>query len=276
MIGGRRCREHGRKRAVRDRPTRAPAPSRPRAIRIVVAADQPVDRKGLAGLLHGQSDFEVVGEAGSASEAVACCGRLKPDVLILDTRMPDLGGIAAIAPVRAESPSTRILAMAERREARCMVLNPPRSVATTRLGKPPPCPPGADCLELAIREGAHGAIRRSAELEELFRAIRMVAGGVGFCEPALLSRIAAREEAATGPGARRPLTRREHEVAALVAEGCSNKDISRALGISERTVKKHMVRVLAKLGVADRLQAGILLARNPLLLLRNPLLLAHS
>ena len=123
-----------------------------------------------------------------------------------------------------------------------------------------------DCLQLAVTQGAHATVRRSADPEELFRAIRAVASGSAWYDPTTVPGLIRFADASGAPARAVPLTERELEVAALIAEGQSNKEISTALRIGEPTVKKHVGRILAKLGAADRLQAGLFLARNPQIL----------
>ncbi len=251
---------------VRRRLTSAGAESRERSaaapIRIVVADDQPIDRRGLAGLLATQSDFEVVGEAASGEEAVERCARLKPDIIVMDVMMPGMDGVAALPELRIASPLTRAIMLAERGERRCLVLNPPRPGSTVA----PPCGPVTDCLQVAVARGAHGALRRSAEPEDLFRAVRAVAAGNAWYEPGTAARMLEKAMGSGAPGRERALSAREVEVAGHIADGHSNKEIGRALGISEATVKKHVRGVLHKLRLEDRLQVGLYFARNPLLL----------
>jgi DNA-binding NarL/FixJ family response regulator len=123
-----------------------------------------------------------------------------------------------------------------------------------------------DCLQVAVSEGALGALRRDAEPDQLFRAVRTVAQGNAWYEPrtaaALLKKALRTDSRKEGT---RDLSARELDVAGLIADGRSNKEIGRALGISEPTVKKHVGHILAKLGLQDRLQIGIYIVRNPLL-----------
>ncbi len=243
----------------------APARANSSTIRIVVADDQPIDRRGLRGLLETQPDFRVVGEASSGVEAVERCAVLKPDVVIMDVMMPGMDGVAALPDVRIASPGTRVIVIAERSERRCLILNPPRPAGAASI-VPTYCVPVTDCLQFAVANGAHGAIRRSAEPEDLFRAVRAVAAGNAWYEPGTAARML---EKAVGVGAttrERTLTGREVEVAALIADGHSNKEIGRTLDISEATVKKHVRGVLNKLALEDRLQIGLYFARNPILL----------
>ncbi len=233
------------------------------SIRIVVADDQPIDRKGLIGLLESQPDFQVVGEAKSGEEAIERCRALQPHVLITDLLMPGMDGVSAMPAVRAAAPETRVIAIAERGERRCVVLNPPKPgrQAQRSMG---PCLAATDCLQLAVAQGVHGAIRRSAEPQDLFRAVREVAAGNAWYEPGTAARMMERSRRLELPGGETSLSARQLEVSSLIAEGHTNKEIGDTLGIGEATVKKHVREVLVKLSLQGRLQIGLYFARNPL------------
>lgn len=229
-------------------------------------------------MLRTQSDFEVVGEASTAEQAVDLCRSASPSVVILALRLPSSTGQQALPVLRAHAPDVPVLAVAERGEGQCLVLNPPRRAGTiplaSGLASPPEnhhdeCMTGTDCLQLAVAEGATGTIRRTAEPEELFRAIRIVAAGKAWYEAGTASAIMRHALARTKAEGRTDLSDREMEVAELIANGRSNKEISQALDISEPTVKKHVGHILAKLKLQDRLQIGLYVARNPLVLRRS-------
>lgn len=242
------------------------APGAPiRSVRIVIADDQTLDRKGLRAILESQADFVVVDETASKSQTIESCREFQPDVLILHTQLSGGDGVTAIPDVLAASPETRVLAVAERGEGRCIVLNPPRIVVHAERDASRACSPGTDCLQLAVVAGAHGAIRRSATPEDFFRALRALAGGHAWFESGTAKRLL---DQAHRQSDREVLSPREMEVAALIADGLCNKDIARTLDITTPTVKKHVGRILAKLGLEDRLQVGLHLTRNPLLLRR--------
>jgi DNA-binding NarL/FixJ family response regulator len=230
-----------------------------------VADSQAIDRGGLVGLLDDERDFEVVGEAARVEEALKQCTALKPDVLVLSLNLLGQEEQAAIPAFRSALPSLRIVALSERGADHCLVLNPPyRTQSAAELNLV--CSVGMDCLHLAVTQGAVATVRRSADPEDLFHAIRCAAGGSAWYDPTTMTGILS----ATGPdgrsGAKEPhFSARELDVAALIVEGHSNKEISSTLGISEPTVKKHVGHLLLKLGLPDRLQAALLLARNPLL-----------
>lgn len=194
-------------------------------IRIVIADDHPIFRAGLQGLLSGQEDFEVVGEAANGREAVAVARHAAPDVLLVDLQMPELDGVGAIQQIRAVAPGTRIL------------------VLTTYDSD-------GDILR-AVEAGATGYLLKDAPREELFKAIRATARGDSALSPAVASKLMGR---ARGP-VERSLSAREIEVLTLVARGVSNKLIAKDLRISEGTVKTHLLHIFAKLGVDDRTAA---------------------
>jgi DNA-binding NarL/FixJ family response regulator len=195
------------------------------AIRIVIADDHPVFRAGLQGLLSGQEDFEVVGEAANGREAVTVVRHAAPDVLLVDLQMPELDGVGAIQQIRTVAPATRIL------------------VLTTYDSD-------GDILR-AVEAGATGYLLKDTPREELFRAIRATARGDSVLSPSVASKLVSRSR---GP-VERSLSAREIEVLTLVARGVSNKIIAKDLRISEATVKTHLLHIFAKLGVDDRTAA---------------------
>jgi DNA-binding NarL/FixJ family response regulator len=204
-------------------------------IRILIADDHPVVRDGLAGMLAGQPDFRVVGEAADGAIAVDLAAALSPEVILMDLRMPVLDGVAAIRQIRARQPLIHIL------------------VLTTY-------DTDADILP-AIEAGATGYLLKDTPREDLFRAIRATAAGQAALAPAVAARLLGKMRAP----AEEKLSARELEVLGLVAEGASNAEIAQALHISEATVKSHLLHIFAKLGVADRtaavtvaLQRGVL------------------
>lgn len=235
-------------------------------VRIVVADNQAIDRGGIIGLLSSEKGFDVVGESATVQETIEQCRALGPDALVLTLNLPGQERGAAIPAIRAALPQLRILALSERGSENCLVLNPPSRqwLNGVPLGT---CPVGIDCLQLAATQGAMATLRRSADPGDLFRAIRAVAAGQAWYDPTTASgMLSITGPAGAHPAGARPLfSERQTQVAALIAEGQSNKEISTSLAISEPTVKKHVAQILAKLGLADRLQAGLYIARNPIL-----------
>lgn len=236
-------------------------------VRILVADNLPMDRGGLVAILGAQPDFTVIGEASDCNEVIELCRKLLPSVLVLALRLETSAGRSALPLIHAASPRTPILAVAERGEGQCLVLNPPGSLPRSGNAQAH-CATGTDCLQLAVLEGASGTIRRSSTPAELFHAIRTVAAGRSWYESGTATSIIRHALAGNGRGPGVGLSPRELEVAELIANGRSNKEISSALEISQPTVKKHVGRILAKLGLQDRLQVGLYVARNPMLLHR--------
>jgi DNA-binding NarL/FixJ family response regulator len=195
------------------------------ALRVVVVDDHPVVRDGLRGMLDGQPDLTVVGEAGDGREAVAVVTRERPDVVLMDLRMPQLDGVAAIARIIADQPGVRILVLTTYDEDHDIVR--------------------------AIEAGACGVLLKDAPREDLFRAIRSAARGEMVLAPTVTARMFGRLRA---PQEQTP-TERELEVLTLVARGLTNRAIGRELALSEATVKTHLVHLFTKLGVADRTAA---------------------
>ncbi len=194
-------------------------------IRILIIDDHPVVREGLAGMLAGQPDFDVVGMAADGETGTALHQSLAPDVALMDLRMPGLDGVSAIEAIRAQQPQARIL------------------VLTTYDSD-------ADILR-AIEAGATGYLLKDTPREELFRAIRAAAQGESVLAPAVAARLMTRMRAP----AQESLSAREIEVLQLVAKGASNKEVGKALHISTATVKTHLIHIYSKLGVDDRTAA---------------------
>ena len=194
-------------------------------IRLILADDHPVVRTGLLGMLAGQPDFEVVGEAANGLEAIDLVKKLLPDVVLMDLKMPELDGVGAIRQIRSEHPDTHILVL-------------------TTYGS------DSDILP-AIEAGATGFLLKDTPRDELFRAIRGAAQGEAVLAPAIASQLMGRVRAPTDE----KLSSREIEVLTLVAQGATNKEIGRQLHISEATVKYHLIHIFGRLGVADRTAA---------------------
>ena len=194
-------------------------------VSVLIVDDHPVVRTGIRGLLEGHPDFEVVGEATNGEEAVDLAGRLEPDVVLMDLRMPGTDGVAATARLRKTRPGSRVL------------------VLTTSDS-------GADILR-AVEAGATGYVLKDAPREEIYDAIRAAAEGKPLLAPDVAAHIVERVRWPSEEG----LSGREIEVLELVARGKGNKEIARTLWISEATVKSHLLHVYEKLGAADRASA---------------------
>ena len=194
-------------------------------IRILLVDDHPVVREGLAGLLAGQADFEVVGLAADGTTAVQLHESLQPDVTLMDLRMPGLDGVGAIEAIKEKRPSAHIL------------------VLTTYDSD-------ADIVR-AVEAGATGYLLKDTPREELFRAIRATARGESVLTPAVASRLMTRMRAP----AEENLSPREIDVLQLVARGNGNREIGKQLHISTATVKTHLIHIFDKLGVNDRTAA---------------------
>ena len=194
-------------------------------IRILITDDHPVVREGLAGMLAGQSDFEVVGMAEDGETAVSLHASLSPNVTLMDLQMPGLDGVGAIEAIKIQQPSAHIL------------------VLTTYDSD-------ADILR-AIEAGATGYLLKDTPREELFRAIRSAAEG----DPVLAPTVAARLMTRMRTPVEENLSTREIEVLQLVAKGNSNREVGKVLHISTATVKTHLIHIYNKLGVDDRTAA---------------------
>ena len=207
-------------------------------IGIVVADDHEVVRAGFAALLDTQPDFTVLGIASDGDEAVRVCRELRPDVVLMDVRMPSLDGIEA----------TRQLAGPDGPGPRVLILT------TFDLD---------DYVFDALRAGASGFLLKDVTAERLFDAVRVIAAGEALLAPAVTRRLIGEFTRlrsvpdALVPTAMVTLTPRETEVLRLVAEGMSNPEIARRLVVTEETVKTHVSHILAKLGLRDRTQAVI-------------------
>lgn len=194
-------------------------------IRVLVVDDHPVVRSGLVGMLAAEEDLEIVGEAGDGEEALIRVAALAPDVVLMDLRMPRLDGAGATARIVAEHPASRVL------------------VLTTY-------DTDADIVR-AVEAGATGYLLKDTPQAQLVQAVRAAARGETVLAPAVAARLVSRMRT-PGPES---LTRREVEVLAAVARGLSNAEIGQALYIGEATVKTHLLRTFAKLGVDDRTRA---------------------
>ncbi|MFB6424385.1 response regulator [Streptomyces microflavus] len=207
-------------------------------IRAVIADDQMMVRQGFTVLLNAEPDIEVVGQAVNGLDAVAKVDELTPDVVLMDIRMPELGGIEA----------TRRITAREGSEVKVLVLT------TFDLD---------EYVYEALRAGASGFLLKDASADELAHAVRVVATGDALLSPNITKRLIV-EFSRTAGAPRAPLkerigdlTERETEVLSLIAAGLSNAEIAGQLTLAEQTVKTHVGRILVKLGVRDRTQAAV-------------------
>jgi DNA-binding NarL/FixJ family response regulator len=191
-------------------------------IRLLIVDDHHVVRSGITASVQLEDDIRVVAEAENPSQAIALAKEHRPDVILMDLRIPDGGGISAAAALRAATPELRVL------------------MFTTFDGD--------EDVYRAMQAGAYGYVLKSAPREELLIAIRTVAAGKRYLPPALAARLASRLSTQN-------LSAREIEVLRFVGRGRANKQIGAELGISEETVKRHVSNIFAKMGVADRAQA---------------------
>jgi len=208
-------------------------------IRLLIVDDHPVVRDGLRGMLESQLDFEVAGEAGDGDEAVQQVEALKPDIVLMDLRMPVMDGVTALGEIKTNDPEVQVL------------------VLTTYDSD-------ADILP-AIEAGAVGYLLKDSSREELYEGIRAAARGETVLAPAVAARLVGRMRAP----AEEQLSSREVEVLQLVAEGESNSEIANHLHISQATVKSHLVNIFGKLGVSDRTAAVTVALRRGILRLNE-------
>ena len=194
-------------------------------VRIVIVDDHPVVRDGLRGMLTGDDGLDVVGEAGSGDEAVRTVAALDPDVVLMDLRMPGGDGVDATARIVAAHPRVRVL------------------VLTTYDTE-------TDVLR-AVEAGASGYLLKDTSASELRLAVRATAEGQTVLAPTVAARLVRQTRQAPVEA----LSARELEVLELVARGATNRDVGRALHVSEATVKSHLVHAFTKLGVNDRTAA---------------------
>jgi DNA-binding NarL/FixJ family response regulator len=213
-------------------------------VRVQIADDQELVRTGFRVILDSEPDFEVVGEAGDGRMAVERVRTLRPDVVLMDIRMPNLDGIEATRQIAASAQAPRVLVL-----------------TTFDLD---------EYVYEALRAGASGFLLKDAGAAELLHAIRVVAAGEALLSPSITRRLIAdfarRPPAREQPEALSELTPRELEVLRLIARGRSNGDIARELVIGDATVKTHVARIFAKLDLHDRAQAVVLAYESGLVL----------
>jgi len=207
-------------------------------VRLLIVDDQELVRTGLRTILRGVEDFEVVGEAADGLSAISQTAQLKPDLVLMDIRMPHLDGVEATARIRASEPAPRVILL-----------------TTFDLDQ---------YVYAGLRAGASGFLLKDTLAAELVAAIRAVLAGDAVIAPSATRRLIERFLEAAPPdpagqaAALAPLTTREREVLTLLGRGLSNAEIAQRLYLSEATVKTHVGRVLGKLGLRDRIQTVVL------------------
>ena len=214
-------------------------------IRLVIADDHELFRRGLRMVLEDDDDIEVVGEAGDGQRVVELARELAPDVVVMDVRMPSLSGIEAARRIKEDQPATAILMLTISDEE--------------------------DDLYEAIKAGANGYLLKEISIDEIGNAVRSVNGGQSLISPSMASKllnefasmVKKEDEKQQVPAPR--LTSREMEVLTFVAQGMNNREISKMLFISENTVKNHVRNILEKLHLHSRMEAVVYAVREKLL-----------
>ena len=206
------------------------------AIRVFLLDDHEVVRRGLRDLLEAEGDIEVVGESGTAREATARIPALRPDVAVLDARLPDGSGIDVCRDVRSTDPSIKALILTSYDDD--------------------------EALFAAIMAGAAGYLLKQVGAGDLVDAVRRVAAGQSLIDPTLTARLL--ERVRNGPPEEKALadlTAQERKILALIAEGMTNRQIGERLYLAEKTIKNYVSSILAKLGLERRTQAAVLASR---------------
>ncbi len=208
-------------------------------IRLLIVDDQMLFREGLSTLLSVWDDIDIVGEAENGLEAIEKTAELAPDVILMDLRMPELGGVAATERLTAEHPNSRIIVLT--------TFDDDESVFD------------------ALRAGAVGYLLKDVSSEKLVEAIRTTASGNSFLQPSVAAKVLAefsrQPTLAKKPTVNdlvEPLSKRELEILQFLGKGASNKEIAAGLFLTEGTVKNHITNILGKMGVRDRTQAALM------------------
>jgi DNA-binding NarL/FixJ family response regulator len=222
------------------------------SIRVVVADDQPVVRAGLAMLLSAETDIDVVAEAANGQEAISQARRHRPDVVVMDVRMPVLDGVGATRILTADGPDDDWS---------------PKVLILTTFSED-------EAVYGALRAGASGFLLKHAAPHDLTAAIRHVAAGESWLDPSVAATVISALSMASSPGSAAGvvtrLTAREREILALMAEGLNNQEIAARLVLSEATVRTHVSRVIMKTGSRDRTQAVVLAYQSGLVVPGRP------
>ena len=207
-----------------------------KTIRVFLLDDHEVVRRGLRDLLESEGDIEIVGESGSAKEAIARIPALRPDVAVLDGRLPDGSGIDVCRQVRSVDPSIKALILTSYDDD--------------------------EALFAAILAGAAGYVLKQIRGNDLIEGVRRVAAGQSLLDPALIARVL--ERVRNGPQAHEELavlTEQERKILALIAEGLTNRQIGERIFLAEKTVKNYVSSILSKLGLERRTQAAVLASK---------------
>ncbi|MCB8904918.1 MULTISPECIES: response regulator transcription factor [unclassified Streptomyces] len=207
-------------------------------IRVLLVDDHQVVRRGLRTFLEVQDDIEVVGEASDGAEGVARAEELRPDVVLMDVKMPGTDGIEALKRLRELDNPAKVLVVTSFTEQRTVVP--------------------------ALRAGASGYVYKDIDPDALAGAIRSVHAGHILLQPEVAGALLSQDDSHGGTGRGSTLTEREREVLGLIADGRSNREIARALVLSEKTVKTHVSNILMKLDLSDRTQAALWAVRHGL------------
>jgi DNA-binding NarL/FixJ family response regulator len=206
---------------------------KPSVVRLVLIDDHEMVRQGLRSFLERDGDLAIVGEAGTAAEAIPLVERLRPHVALLDLQLPDATGVEVCGRLRALVPQTRILILTAYAEDSTVIT--------------------------ALQSGAHGYILKDMQLEELLRAIRTVAEGRGYLDPRVTQKTLqwVRAGSSSGPsgGGLAKLSRQERLIMPLLAEGKTNKEIASQLRLSDKTVKNYLANIFFKIQVKRRAEA---------------------
>ncbi|MFJ8754627.1 response regulator [Streptomyces sp. NPDC102441] len=205
-------------------------------IKVLLVDDHQVVRRGLRTFLEIQDDIEVVGEASDGDEGVARTEELRPDVVLMDIKMPGTDGIEALRRLRELENPAKVLIVTSFTEQRTVVP--------------------------ALRAGASGYVYKDVDPDALAGAIRSVHAGHVLLQPEVAGALLAQDDTGNGTGRGSTLTEREREVLGLIADGRSNREIARALVLSEKTVKTHVSNILMKLDLSDRTQAALWAVRH--------------
>ena len=212
-------------------------------IKILVADDHLIIRQGLRLILETETDFELVGEASDGNEALSLCKKMKPDVVLMDLRMPNMDGLTAIEKLRVEQPDTAVVILTTFNEDELMLRG--------------------------LQAGARGYLLKDTDRSALFDTIRAAARGETLLKPEIMARVLSRVNAPSAAEIKTTesvnLTGREQEVLEAVARGERSKEIASHLGISERTVKAHLASIYSKMGVDSRAAAIAVAAQKGLL-----------